>query len=114
MATGTVNSSMTLNNLRSGERAASSPAALRDPKAKVYHHMVPGAKFVMPDGLELIFLGGQYATTDAEQIAELDKIADRSTSMIYTKREVAAAVSAQADSAAAAASDTAGTVGKTS
>ena len=59
--------------------------------------MVRGAKFMMPDGLEVQFLGGQFVTADPEIIAELDKIANRPASMVYTKAEVVAEVQALLD-----------------
>lgn len=80
--------------LRSGEKLASTPEALKDPKAKVYYHQVPGAKFIMPDGLELQFLGGRLVTGDSAIIAELDKIANKSTSMVSTDRALQASVTA--------------------
>lgn len=94
--------------LRSGESIASTMEALKDKNAKTYHHLIPGARFVMPDGLEIKFLGGQFVTNDAEIIAELNKVADKTTSMIFTRKEVAAAVTANAAKAATDAGDTAG------
>lgn len=115
MATGMVSSAHTLSaattaptTLRSGEKVATSPQALKAPGAKTYRHSVPGARFVMPDGLEVQFLGGQFTTTDKEIIAELDKIANRNSSMIYTVQEVAEAITATVKKAAADAADTAG------
>lgn len=83
--------------LKSGEVAPSVP---KDKTAKTYYHTVRGAKFVMPDGLEVIFRGGMFTTKDAEIIAELDKIADRPASMVYTKTETAEAIAAAAKAAA--------------
>lgn len=88
MAVGTVSSQSAqpqAATLRSGESVASTPAGIKS--GKTYFHTIPGARFVMPDGLELQFLGGQFATADEQQIAELDKIANKPSSMIYTKRE---------------------------
>lgn len=110
MATGMVSSASVQQNaptLRSGEKLASTPAAIADKNSKHYHHMVPGAKFVMPDGLEVIFMGGQFITADPEIIAELDKIANKPTSMIYTKTEAVQAVAMMQNQAAADAADTA-------
>jgi hypothetical protein len=70
--------------------------------------MIPGARFIMPDGLEIQFLGGQFTTADPEVIAELDKVANKSTSMIFTDKAAAALVQATEKKAAADASDTAG------
>jgi len=112
MATGMVSSAHALQNtasvLRVGERLASSPRALADKNSRVFHHMVPGARFVMPDGLEIVFLGGQFVTNDSEIIAELDKVSNKSSSMIYTAAEVVESVKANANKLAADAADTAG------
>lgn len=94
--------------LRSGESIASTVEALKDKNAKTFFHMIPGARFVMPDGLEIKFLGGQFVTADPELIAELNKVADKSTSMIFTRKEVAASITAQSKQLADAAADTAG------
>lgn len=114
MAIGMVNSSQTLNPalkaLRSGESLASTPAAIKDPKAKVYHHMHPGARFIMPDGLELHFLGGQFITADPDIIAELDKVADKVSSQIFTQNHAVDAAKELVKQVAADASDTAGTI----
>jgi hypothetical protein len=92
----------TVQTIRSGEIAPhGTPATLKDKSAKTYHHMVRGARFVMPDGLEVIFMGGQFTTTDTEIIAELDKIANKPSSMIYTKAEAVEAVKALTAAAAA-------------
>lgn len=101
-----------LTVIRSGEQVASSIAALKDPNARTYHHLIPGARFCMPDGLELQFLGGMFVTADADIIAELDKVANKTTSMIYTKQEVVGAVTANNAKVAAEAGDTAGTITK--
>lgn len=87
--------------IRSGETAPqATPAIMKDKAVKTYHHMVRGAKFMMPDGLEVQFLGGHFTTADEEIIAELDKIANRPASMIYTKAEVVDAVKALTSAAA--------------
>ena len=112
MATGMVSSAHALQNtapvLRAGERMATSPRALADKNSREFHHMVPGARFVMPDGLELVFMGGQFVTNDQEIIAELDRIANKASSMIYTAAEVVESVKANANKLAADAADTAG------
>jgi hypothetical protein len=96
--------------LRSGEKQASTREALKNPNAKVYLHQVAGAKFIMPDGLELQFLGGRLVTDDAGIIAELDKVANKTTSLIFTEKAGLAAAQAVQNAAAADASDTAGTL----
>ena len=120
MATGTVSSQQTTNRaavspvaaiapvLRSGEKMASTAEALKNPNAKVFYHQVAGAKFIMPDGLELQFLGGRLVTDDETIIAELSKIANKSTSLITTDRTLQGVVTQAQDKAAADASDTAG------
>lgn len=112
MATGMVSSAHALQNtapvLRAGEKLASSPRALADKNSRIFRHMVPGARFVMPDGLEILFMGGQFVTNDPEIIEELDKVANKASSMIYTAAEVVEAVKANANKLAADAADTAG------
>lgn len=83
--------------LRTGEFAASSP---KDKTAKTYYHMIRGARFVMPDGLEVIFRGGVFTTNDKDIIFELDRVADKPASMIYTKKETAESILAAAKAAA--------------
>jgi hypothetical protein len=96
--------------LRSGETAPqASPTVIKSKPVKTYFHMVKGAKFVMPDGLEVQFLGGVFTTADPEIMSELDKVANRPASMIYTKSEVVAEVQALT---AAAAKDAVQTLGK--
>jgi len=77
------------------------PSDFKSKNAKAFYHMVPGARSVMPDGLEIVFQGGVFSTADPEIIAELEKVADRPTSMIYTKRETVATVQATVKTAAA-------------
>ena len=110
MATGMVSSASVQQSptIRSGEKLATTPAALKSKNGKTYHHMAPGAKFVMPDGLELIFMGGQFTTDDPAIIAELDKVANKPAPMIYTQTEAVQAVAALQNQAAADAADTAG------
>lgn len=111
MATGMISSAQNLDKLptatvlRSGERVSTSTAALKDPNAKTYHHMVPGARFVMPDGLEIIFMGGHFTTADPGIMAELDKVVNKGTSLIYTQVHATAAVTAQIAAAAKDAAD---------
>lgn len=94
-----ISSRQTTNNaptiLRVGETLTTTAAAVSDKNAKTYHHMAPGARFIMPDGLEIVFMGGVFSTADPEVIAELDAVANKSASMIYTRKEAVAAVQAQ-------------------
>lgn len=102
MAVGAVSSAHTLQNLgaaqqepsvlRSGEVVTTTAAAIKDPNAKIYRHMIPGANFMMPDGLEIKFLGGQFITSDPAIIAQLDAIANKTASMIYTETVVAESI----------------------
>lgn len=105
MATGALSSAQTqaaaAGVLRAGERQATTATALKDPNAKTYHHRFPGAQFIMPDGLALVFLGGTYTTSKKDEIAQLDAVADRPTSMIYTQKEVAEQAAAAEGAAAA-------------
>jgi len=93
---------MATQTIRSGETAPqATPAIMKSTPVKTYHHIVRGAKFVMPDGLEVQFLGGSFTTADPEIIAELDKVANRPASMVYTKSEVVQEVAALTAKAAA-------------
>ena len=103
-------SSSSQPTIRAGEAVSSSASALADPKAKTFRHMIPGAQFIMPDGLSLKFTGGVYCTADDVEIAELSAVANKATSMIYTDKAVKAAVETQVAAAAKDAADTAGTV----
>lgn len=112
MAVGALSSQHTLQNvqpvIRAGEKVATTASALKDPNARTFRHMIPGARFIMPDGLELQFLGGTFTTSDPAIIAELSAVADKGTSMIFTHKEVAEAVVAGQQKLAAEAADTAG------
>lgn len=116
MATGVVNSQAlktpagTPAVLRSGERQASTAEALKNPNSKTYFHRIAGAKFIMPDGLELQFLGGRFVTDTPEIISELDKVANKISSMIFTEQASIASATAQDAAIAKEASDTAGTL----
>lgn len=92
MATGPVNSQSNAAAapapvLRSGETVTSTASALKDADAKTYYHTVPGARFIMPNGLEVRFMGGMFVSSDKEICEELDKIANKGSSQIYTKSE---------------------------
>lgn len=88
--------------IRSGETAPqATPDVIKSKPVKTYYHMVRGAKFVMPDGLEVQFLGGVFTTADTDIMAELDKVANRPASMVYTKAEAVEAVNALTAQAAA-------------
>jgi hypothetical protein len=113
MAVGMVSSAQTLQKtqvIRAGEKLATSAQALKDPSAKVYRHMVPGARFVMPDGLEIQFLGGQFSTADPEIITQLDAVANKASSMIYTEEAAVSNAKALDKLAAEDAAKSAGTL----
>lgn len=87
--------------IRIGEKAPTANlAALQNKSAKTFHHAVPGAKFIMPDGLEIIFMGGVFVTSDPAIIQELEAISDRPTSQIYTSKSVVTAIAAEQKAAA--------------
>lgn len=105
MATGPVSSANNLGaqqkTLVAGEKVATTAAALKDPNAKTYFHQVPGSRFIMPNGLEVVFMGGRITTADPYIQEELDKVANRSTSLIFTEKEGVAAADANDKKAAA-------------
>lgn len=116
MSTGMVSSASALQNLkektviRAGEKVSTSQEAVKNPNAKTYYHSAKGARFIMPDGLEIHFMGGQFTTADSAIIAELDLVANKPASMIYTKQENAEAIKQQIKSAAQDAAFTAGSL----
>lgn len=55
---------------------------------KIYYHRVPGARFIMPGGAIVEFMGGQLSTEDSAVQAELDKVANIPASMIYTQESM--------------------------
>lgn len=69
--------------INSGEQIAPE-ADLKNPNTKVYFHRIPGAKTHLPDGAEIQFLGGQFATANPEIIVHLDKIADKKGTQVFT------------------------------
>lgn len=110
MATGLVSSAQAQTasasrSIVSGEKVSTSLEALKDPKAKRYFHQVPGARFIMPNGLEVVFLGGQFTTSDEAIMAELDQVVNKSSSLIYTKSEAAERIRAEQAKAAQDAAD---------
>jgi pyridoxal/pyridoxine/pyridoxamine kinase len=93
---------MATNVIRAGESAPQATVeTLKDKTAKTFYHMIPGARFVMPDGLEVQFLGGQFVTADKDIIRELEAVANKQTSMIFTKKEVVEGIVALNKQAAA-------------
>ncbi len=96
--------------LRSGERVATSVESLSDANSKTYFSMVKGSQFVMPNGLAIQFLGGRYVTNKPDEIAELDAVANRAGSLVFTKSEAKIADEALAHKAAG---ETVGSDGQT-
>lgn len=70
--------------IHTGTQIATKPSDVKNSAAKTYKHMIPGARYILPDGLEIVFLGGMFRTSDPAHIAELDAVADKASSMIYT------------------------------
>ena len=114
MAVGAVSSSQLQSApkgtvLRVGTQLATTPEALKSDTSKTYYHLAHGARFIMPDGLELVFMGGQLITDNPEVIAQLDAVANKPTSMIYTQRaNLQEVAQRQAKQVADEAADTAG------
>lgn len=77
---------MSVSVLHSAREFVSSAKNINASGTKVYKHLVPNSRFVLPDGSSIIFLGGMYATDNKEHIAELDKIVDQPASMLYTTK----------------------------
>ena len=111
MAVGTVSSQQTTAaaakqpTLAVGVQVASSLAGVQS--GKTYYHRVPGARTHLPDGREIVFLGGMFSTTDPDIIAELDRVADQTTSMIFTAKTGVENTKAAEDKVAADAGNTA-------
>ena len=111
MATGAVTSAASkplTQVLRTGEKLASTADAVKDTNSKTYYHRIAGARTHMPDGLEVQFLGGVFTTNDPVVIAELDRVADKLGSGIFTRREGVQALKQLENTAATEAADTAG------
>lgn len=71
-----------------GETIASE-TDFKDPNVTIYYHQTKGAQTHMPDGAAIVFVGGQFATSNPEIKAYLDKIANKPGTQVYTKKEVA-------------------------
>lgn len=55
---------------------------------KIYRNRVPESNFIMPDGRVITFHGGKFTTEDEGIQKELDAVADKPGSMIYTHTPV--------------------------
>lgn len=71
------------NVINSGEEIAPE-FDLKAPGVKIYRASVPNCRTHLPDGAEIRFRGGMFATANPEIIAFLDKIANRRGSLVYT------------------------------
>ena len=71
--------------LNSGEIIAAEVKVVEG--SKIYYCTVPNSITHMPDGAQITFTGGQYMTSNPDIIAFLDKIADRPTTPVYTKKD---------------------------
>ena len=60
---------------------------LKAPGVRVFRASVPNCRTHMPDGAEIRFYGGMFATANAEIISFLDKVANKRGSLIYTTAE---------------------------
>ena len=77
--------------LHAGTQLVSSKAAIASKTSKTYYHLIPGAKFILPTGLEIVFLGGVYITDDPAQIAELNAVVNVPGSMVHDNPDSIAA-----------------------
>jgi len=109
-----VSTTQTPGVLRTGEKVATALSSLQSKDAKTFYHQIHGARFIMPDGLELVFLGGQFTTDEPSIISELSKVADRGTSMIYSRKPgaLAEAIAKDAEAVKSAIQDTSANSGK--
>lgn len=57
---------------------------------QTFYHRTPGARFILPDGRDLIFSAtdGAFTTDDPLALLELKKIADQPATMVFTKTPV--------------------------
>lgn len=79
----------TAQEIRAAAAAATQQQAAK-PEVRVYYHQIAGARFGVqrsPGFVEdFYFVGGQLETSDPQVIEELDKVADRSGSLISSDR----------------------------
>jgi len=71
------------NVLNSGEEIAPE-FDLKAPGVQVFYASVPNCRTHLPDGAELRFRGGMFATANPEIIAFLSKVANKRGSLVYT------------------------------
>lgn len=71
--------------IRSGEVIAAD-VDLKDPSIKVYYHQVPSACTFLPDGAQIVFVGGQFATKNADIIKYMDAICDKMGTLVYSHK----------------------------
>ncbi len=65
---------------------------LKAPGVRVFRASVPNCRTHMPDGAEIRFRGGMFATANQDIIAFLEKVANKRGSLVYTTAEDAMAV----------------------
>lgn len=56
------------------------------PASKTYRSTHNYSNFFMPNGKACVFVGFHYTTSDPEEIAELDKVANKRGSPIFVQR----------------------------
>jgi hypothetical protein len=76
-----------------GQSAAQTVVQPFELEGKTYYHQIPGSRFhymIAPSAVaELMFIGGKVTTSDPMAIAELDKVANKNGSGIYTDSDTA-------------------------
>lgn len=73
------------------------------PGIKIYRSSIIGCRTHLPDGAEIRFYGGVFATANPEIQAYLDKVANKRGSIIFTDEALDQQLIAQAQAAAGAA-----------
>lgn len=71
--------------IRSGE-VITTDVDLKDPEVQVFYHQVPGACTFLPDGAQITFVGGQFATKNPDILAHFKGIADKPGALVYSRR----------------------------
>ena len=70
------------------------------PGIKIYYSRFPHVRTHLPDGAEIIFRGGMFATANPHIKEFLDKVADKPASLVYTKQAATPTENAAAEDAA--------------
>lgn len=58
-----------------------------EPGSKIYYCTIPNSITHLPDGAQITFTGSQFMTSNPVIIEYLDKISDKPTTPIYTKKD---------------------------